>query len=675
MLKVLLRYAKLLSLLFSTVIFLNCKKAEISNLIEVAKFNPIANFKSAGDTLNLTFNLDDAIKDGIKLPNTNKSFFLIKFKVKNNDTIAKQLYYKTFYQNESYKFKELDEDGEYNVEADNNFYGSWINGNTGFRSTKLIPADGKYHEIIDSIKIVGNPRNEKRYFGGKPQNDFISANEIKKTVDRIKSVPAWLEKVKQKAIKNNLTLSDQLKKDAKWIITQERSKGDHNNRWKRNPRVGTYSFMLVVTDNKGLKKVPAYYQDVTVKDPKMDAYRNPFAYYLNENLPAQNPFLQVLKSSKAIKAKMKLDFSKGIYINPNKFDENITLEDTNKLVGFSDNLFYNAHVQQFVHHINRNFTLKNIPIAYDVVNGNYTQSQYLENSKKYNDSLLTQFVNVSNAPGKTVQLNKENKAVSITNPGFESDSVLKKEHVGIQTRHGLTYGKFRAKIQFPKMISEDYVWNGLTCAFWLIYQEGKWNSRDTCNSGYIPKGNKREGRTLTNSYSEIDIEIVKTSKYWTQSSYGGREDYPKDAALNNNVMVTCTNWDLACSDPANFNQGVRPKIFGKDTFQLHRWDKYYKALTSKFEYPQELTLGQPFYYEIEWKPNEIIWRLGPNKNNMRVIGYMDNTNTKIPSNQMVMVVTQEFHDASWWPTAPFDQNKVPFPLKDISGYIYEMEVE
>jgi hypothetical protein len=42
---------------------------------------------------------------------------------------------------------------------------------------------------------------------------------------------------------------------------------------------------------------------------------------------------------------------------------------------------------------------------------------------------------------------------------------------------------------------------------------------------------------------------------------------------------------------------------------------------------------------------------------------------------MVMVITQEFHDVSWWPTAPFDQNKVPFPLKDISGYIYEMEVE
>jgi hypothetical protein len=60
---------------------------------------------------------------------------------------------------------------------------------------------------------------------------------------------------------------------------------------------------------------------------------------------------------------------------------------------------------------------------------------------------------------------------------------------------------------------------------------------------------------------------------------------------------------------------------------------------------------------------------------MRVIGYMNNSVTTIPNNQMLMLVTQEFHDSKWWPVNPYEQNYIPFPKSDLVGKIYEIEIE
>ena len=49
--------------------------------------------------------------------------------------------------------------------------------------------------------------------------------------------------------------------------------------------------------------------------------------------------------------------------------------------------------------------------------------------------------------------------------------------------------------------------------------------------------------------------------------------------------------------------------------------------------------------------------------------------SSIPNNQMVMVFTQEWHNQEWWPTAPFKQNFIPYPAKDIVGEILDVEVE
>ena len=60
---------------------------------------------------------------------------------------------------------------------------------------------------------------------------------------------------------------------------------------------------------------------------------------------------------------------------------------------------------------------------------------------------------------------------------------------------------------------------------------------------------------------------------------------------------------------------------------------------------------------------------------MRVVGYMNNEVTSIPNNQMLLIVTQEYHNTTWWPGAPYAQDNLPFPLNDIPGEIYELVVE
>ena len=67
--------------------------------------------------------------------------------------------------------------------------------------------------------------------------------------------------------------------------------------------------------------------------------------------------------------------------------------------------------------------------------------------------------------------------------------------------------------------------------------------------------------------------------------------------------------------------------------------------------------------------------IGKDKNNLKEICRMDDSMTAIPNNQMVMVLSQEFHYQEWWPTAPFKQNFIPFPKNDLIGKLLEVEID
>jgi hypothetical protein len=271
--------------------------------------------------------------------------------------------------------------------------------------------------------------------------------------------------------------------------------------------------------------------------------------------------------------------------------------------------------------------------------------------------------------------------VPATKPGEH-----KKEHVGVSSRIGFTYGKFRAKIKFPRMLSKDNVWNGLTNAFWLLFQEdAEWNYRRDCNAkvAYIPKSAPNNESSVNQSkrslsYSEIDFEIVKESQYWPQTSYkNSNVPFKTDDAYNSdNIMVTCTNWDMACHEPKNFGFGAREVAVDGNKYLFHRWNFFYRALSTKIPVKHSEIFDKPYYYfEIEWLPEKIVWKIGPDKDKLQTICVMDKDVTSIPNNQMMLVFTQEWHNEEWWPTAPFKQNFIPFPKKDIIGEILEIEIE
>ena len=60
---------------------------------------------------------------------------------------------------------------------------------------------------------------------------------------------------------------------------------------------------------------------------------------------------------------------------------------------------------------------------------------------------------------------------------------------------------------------------------------------------------------------------------------------------------------------------------------------------------------------------------------MYVVGYMSDKFTVIPNNQMLTVITQEYHYSEFWPPIVYDQNFLPFPMNDIEGRVYEVVVE
>jgi hypothetical protein len=247
-----------------------------------------------------------------------------------------------------------------------------------------------------------------------------------------------------------------------------------------------------------------------------------------------------------------------------------------------------------------------------------------------------------------------------------------------------------------ELLNKSGVWNGITNAIWLMTSGNfVWNyCRECTDKGYLPKygAGSDEKRSPVTDYSEIDFEILKTVSYCPSYSFPPAYIYPfpdkRQSSLWNvplpgslqkdsgNVMISCTNWDMACPQPRNYDVGCMPVNYGNQTFMAHRWDYWYRAITERSPASDNELFASPYYFfQIEWKPDEIIWRIGPEKDKMRVVGYMDSAITSIPNNQMYLIISQEFHNTDWWPGSPFQQQFIPFPKNDLVGNIMEITVE
>lgn len=630
-----------------------CKSKVVEN------FMPLSNYMLVNDTVAIDMDMDDVVLNGIAVPSVSQSISGIEFKF--NVKMDKEYFYKIYYQNESYKFDEKD------LLACDNFYGSWEDNALGFKS---VAVDGN---ITDYVRILGNPRDERQYFGKELKLFEITEEKLENVYKSFYNTPEWIESIKQKAINNKHSLERQMFLDAVWILDSRRHEGDVNHRWKRNPRMGCYSFLLVVCDKEALDKIPYYIKDISKQDTLTGKFVNPYTYFLSGD-GAKLSNINVIKSNKILKTRAIITPNYGVYVDPVSFKQQEINIDSTQLCNNSRTLYEKALYEQFFHNINMNYSLKNIPIIKDVVGDSYTLQEYEDNAVKYgDDQRVVDYPHVSANPCRTVSV--EDGYIKLVNPGNESAMQPKKESVGVKTRVGFTYGKFIGKIKFPELLNNQNVYNGLTNAFWLIFQsEYAWNARRESKAGYVLKdydyvsGTEPEKQIHIN-YSEIDIEIVKTSRNWPEDKQTVNEKESGD------VMFCCTNWDMACTEPSQY--GLKNSVSYKNQqFYAHRWHQYYAASTIRTPISDDEMFKPDFYYyEIEWRPNEIIWRIGPSLDKMKVVGYTSDKYTVIPDNQMTTVVTQEYHYSEWWLPIVFDQNNIPFPKSDTEGRVFEIIVE
>ena len=655
-------------LLFAIVVSLSAVVAFFIHQGVNYHFRPMTNF-GAGRTVSLDMDLENAVTDGIYLPSAKQTedsagVFHFRFLAPK-----KGGYYKIYYQNESYKFPDT------SALSNENFYGSWEEVSIGFK-----PIDRWL--VRDELRIVGNPRDERRFYGADLSENSFSKEHVAKVINSIRNQEPWYNSIVEKAERNGVSVDEQLYRDALWVISGSRNDGDFNHRWKRNPRVGCYSFLLVVCDEEGLAEIPDYVQHIGLTDENGN-FVNPYGWF--ETHPSKH--IKVVKSGRQLKTRAVITAKQGVFVDEaNVNNEGYRLDTTNGNCGINDDLYQHALFEQFFSSVSQQYTLRNIPVIQDVVGEDpYTRADYEANKTRFDSSQrLMNYPVVSKVPCETVRVADDGSYVSLINPGNDDPENLHKESTGIRTRVGFTYGKFTGKIKFPEMLNDENLWNGLTYAFWLIYSDNHaWNNRrhDDAEGGYVDKNDDSQTpiRHPDYHYSEIDIEIVKASKFWPKNYYGRRADsicVEEDATLNDEVMYCCTNWDLAVPSPQHFSWGIDSIPYGKDRkFETLRWYKLYKALTERSPMHNNDFKEPYYYYEIDWRPTEIIWRLGPDPKHMKVMGYMNDQYTSIPNNQMRAIVTQEYHYSEWWPPIVWEQGLIPYNKTDIEGKVYEIVIE
>ena len=672
----------------------------------------------------MTADLTEAVSKGIEIPTkrqTHSGYFNLSFQF--NGDKDKKYFYKIYYRNESYKFPEGDT--AYNPLAEENFYGSWEDCSVGFKPLT-------FGITTDSIRIIGNPRDEKKYYGLSFENSFWCEEDIHDEMEKIRSEPKWYAEIEKKAAvnkratgdqlyidakwilktnavdakmisrqqlhsaeeyiktdakwyasivskakENKISGEEQLTRDARWVLVNDTTRTRQNNRWKRNPRMGTYSLMIVVASEEDLKKIPENIQHVNLASAN-GIFTDPYYFFKSKKNMGALSDTKVFTDTSFLTVSSSLDLSAGIYANGLDYPEAGIIPSSEKC-GWTKGLYMNAQFSQFFSALTKDLHLNTIPVIRDVNDSSYTLEEYESNLKKHSEKdFIKDYIRNTDKPCEYVKYDENKRAIQITTPGSKDIATAHKTNMGVKTRIGFTYGKITAKIKFPELINKYNVWNGLTNAFWLLFQdEHEWNNRRVCKTGYTTKGDNSDSakRMPQTHYSEIDFEMVKTSPYWTKEYY--KKNIPEeDGTKTDNIVVACTNWDMTCKDCKHYTAGIDTVRYENNSFETNRWYTAYQALTTRTAAKDdELFRGHYYYYQFEWTPTHITWRIGPSKDKLRVVGYMSDSITSIPNNQMIAVLTQEYHLSEWWPPIPFRQEYIPFPKNDIKGELYEITIE
>lgn len=581
-----------------------------------------------GDSVrDIALDYTDALANGFVIPSAAQvpgGLFTFRFHVR--DAQGRRFAYKLYYQNTSYKFPEAEGSAQHPL-AEENFYGSWENAGEGFRTTAAVPADSGLW-VSDAFRIQGDPREEDRFV-----------------------------------------------------------RDGQRQRWGRNPRVGRYRFMLVVLPAEALQHNPI---PEAVRDIRRTAeghFIEPFWYFLH-GPGAHLPEVDVQVSSPLLAVHACPDALHGIHA---------TAADGRTGEAFCASCGDNARVtaqaawEQHIHHIDPATRFANIPLITDPAHFTYTDYAYHRAFTPRGEMIAIR-PSVTRRPCSTVRVDSARHAIELRNPATRFGE-WRKEDVAVRTRHPLTYGRYRVHVELPRLLNDSDVWNGLTNAIWLIGDGTPWGLRRPCTGGYLAHygGDALDQRVPRSDYAEIDFEILKTVPYCPQVGFPPnypqpvadhsdpakwRVPLPEDVrAQRGEIAVACTNWDMACPQPEHFGVGCQPITYEGRTFESFRWDHTYRALTQKSMQPDAQLFGQAYWFEIDWRPESITWRIGPDLDHLRTVGFMDGTITSIPEVPMQLIISQEYHNTRWWPGSPYEQGFLPFSNVDHVGRVLEVRID
>lgn len=441
--------------------------------------------------------------------------------------------------------------------------------------------------------------------------------------------------------------------------------------WGRNPRVGAYSLLVVAVPERSMRKhaIDRAVIDLRAKGPH--GYIEPY-WYWTCGPGSTHPGAIVKVVPDVVRLFMEVDLSLGVK-------------------GCSGD---GGHLNSFIHHIDTSAHFENVPVIADMSMAGYTPAMF-DSVLCFTpvDRLVHTTPSVPENPCTGLRYDTADACLRILNPAASPDR-MRKENVGVRTRTALTYGRFRVHCELAPLLNDSDLWNGLTNAIWLIGTNAHGVTRRPCEGGYHAYGGDGDGpaRRSTSVYAEIDFEIMKGMPWCPERAFP--PIYPQQVADPNdrsawrrvlppevrdqrgNVAVGCTNWDLACPDPPAFDQGCHDVMLDGRVFTAHRWDWDHRAVIQKSMEPDDVLFGpEGYWFEIDWRPDEIFWRIGPSPEEMRVVGYMNSSMTSVPDVPMWLVISQEFHSTRWWPGSPYDQAGIPFPAKDLIGRVFSITVD
>jgi hypothetical protein len=602
-------------------------KSSMDTPLNVVRVEWLAGWERGADGMcHLDMDHRGAWDKGIVVPGPEQADGLpVRFVLRNRTALPMGFRYKIYYQNTSYKIPEAGPGGDQHPRAHENFYGSWQDLSTGFKAVgPLGPNDTVVVE--DMFRIHGDPRDEAQF-----------------VVD------------------------------------------GHRMRQARNPRTGRYRFMLVVVREDQMRHLP----DGVAHIDRMDRgrYIEPFWYFLH-GPGARMAGVEVHTTPDLLALRFRPEARYGVHA---RVDEGMVRDAQGGLCGDDPGLLADAAWQLHYHHINTGSRYDNVPVVADM--DTFTQAHYAwGRAFTPRDAFIATEPQVTTMPCATVTVDSLANTIIMRNPATEPGQ-SRKENVGVRTRHAFTYGRYRVRCELPRMLNAHDVWNGLTQAIWLIADGSLPVLRRPCDGGYMAtyEGGPDDDRVSRSPYAEIDFEILKTAPFCPQTGFppnyrqpvadpGDSAAWltplpPSMEALKGMVMVSCTNWDMACPDPPGHAVGCHPIDHQGRRFWSFRWDHWYRAVTQQAAAPDAEIFGRPYWFEIDWRPQEITWRIGPHLDSLRTVAYMDETMTSIPDIPMQLTITQEFHDTDWWPGVPYEQDFIPFPAKDRVGRILEVIID